>query len=894
MTDAPRTIPLGLRLAGKLLPRHVRDEVLGDLLESWREREHRHGRWSAWLWTLRQPLVAIRARVSFPSRAAYRLHSRVGIGISWIDVRLGIRMLGKQPVLSIVAGLTLALGIPAALIPTHIFDVVDSDLPVDEGHRVLGLRNWDVRANEPGPARILHDFAVWRETLRSFEELGAARSDPWNVHSPDGRAADVRGAEVTASIFSILRVPPLLGRTLLPSDEVEGAADVVVISADLWESRFAADPEIVGTTIGIGRRPHTIVGVMPEGFHFPVDDFLWLPLRADPSDYAVGAGPDLLVVGRLADGASTADARAELETVGARLRAEWPETHDALRPEALSYSMMLMGDVGQVWEIILVQLLCLALLAVACGNVGTLILARTATRLNEISVRTALGASRARILSQLFAESLVLALGATAVGLVLAQALITAFANDFLNGDLPYWMDLDLTPSIILVALGLGCASAVLAGVLPAIKATSPRIQQNLQRHGRGATVRFGALTSTLIVAEVALSVGFLCFGTAAFVSFIPDRSGDAGLDLDRYLIAELRTPWVDPTEADADTYEAAFEARSTANQDELLARLAADGEVRHVAMGPTLPGTGHATRWVTIEGVRNATAVPVAGARVHVDYFRGLGIDVLQGRAFSAADVEEPDPLVRRTVVVNDQFVRDVLGGSDALGRIIRFSDPGPEEPGMSYEIVGVVETFGTNLRNPDRSAAVYHPLTTADVHPMSYLIEVDDDATAFIPRLRSIATSVDPDAIVERPRTVAELVENQRIELRFITLFIFILSAVGMVLAATGLYALMSFTVSQRTREIGIRTALGADAKDVITTIARRAFAQLIVGVGIGSVGGGRFLQENVSGFAVDSVPLLVIGVAIAVVVFSALSCLAPIRRGLRIQPTEALRET
>jgi ABC-type antimicrobial peptide transport system permease subunit len=203
------------------------------------------------------------------------------------------------------------------------------------------------------------------------------------------------------------------------------------------------------------------------------------------------------------------------------------------------------------------------------------------------------------------------------------------------------------------------------------------------------------------------------------------------------------------------------------------------------------------------------------------------------------------------------------------------------------------VVETFGTNLANPDHGAAVYHPMMTADVPPMRYLIEVDGDATSFIPRLRTIAASVDPDAIVARPLSVDQLVAAQRLEMRAVTMFIFGLSAVGMLLAATGLYALMSFTVAQRTREIGIRTALGAASKDIVATIARRALAQLLIGVALGSVAGSYLVEDTSPIFAIDSVASLVASVAAAVIVFSILSCLSPIRRGLRIQPTEALRE-
>lgn len=332
MTRPRRRVPLALRIAAWLLPRDARGEVLGDLVEAWRAREHTHSRWARARWTLRQPVEALQARfIARPGRSPADptpplgvLRRRRGLGFSWLDLKLGVRMLGKQPILTVVAGLTLALGIPAALAPTHAMSLYYLDLPVEEGDRVLGLRNWDLETNRPFP-RSLHDFEVWKEALGSFGSLAAVRSSPRNVHSPDGRAADVRGAEVTASIFPLLRVPPLMGRALLDVDETRDAPDVVVISEDLWASRFARDPQIVGKVIRIGRTPHEIVGVMPAGFYFPIRDHLWLPLRADAEDYAVGTGPDLLVIGRLADGASRSQAETEIRTVGARLASEWPE-----------------------------------------------------------------------------------------------------------------------------------------------------------------------------------------------------------------------------------------------------------------------------------------------------------------------------------------------------------------------------------------------------------------------------------------------------------------------------------------------------------------------------------------------------------------------------------------
>jgi hypothetical protein len=486
-------------------------------------------------------------------------------------------------------------------------------------------------------------------------------------------------------------------------------------------------------------------------------DHLWLPLRANPNDYAVGAGPDMFVFGRLADGVSRGRAAVELATVGARLAAEWPETHQTLRPEIVSVPLLAFGEpaagLSTSWEMILVQLLCFALLAVACGNVGVLILARTATRVSEISVRTALGASRGRILSQLFVESLVLAVCATTVGLALAEGLVTRITAAALFDTIPYWFDLGVGPRSIVLALGLAAACAVVAGVLPAIKATSPNVQRNLQRNAAGTTVRFGPFTTLLVVAEVALSVGFLSFGTAAMVSFMRDRSDRATIDLDRYLTASLRTPWVDPTEEAADSYEEQFRTRVAANHVELRDRLMADDAVRRVGMGVQLPGSAHPDRYVVLDGIDasdEARRVRVTTGRVHVDYFRDMGIEVLQGRGFTTADVEGEPGAHRPAVVVNDQFVERVFGGGDAVGRRIRYWVGDGQEPGEWYEIVGVVETFGTNITNPDRGDAMFHPLDASEAHPMRYVIEVAGDPVAFIRRLRQIAADVDPDAMV------------------------------------------------------------------------------------------------------------------------------------------------
>jgi predicted permease len=898
MTKPRSRVPLALRLAARLLPSEVRDEVLGDLYEAWLARRRTHTRGSLALWTLRQPLAALRVRFETRERAGPSLLRRgPWFAFSWIDVKLGVRMLSKQPVLTVVAGLTLAIGIPTALGLTHIMFAYQADLPVDDGDRIVGLRYWDVESDLPH-TQLIRDLAVWRERLGSVEDMGAVTSAPRNVRTATGSVGEVMGSEVTASVFDLLRMPPLIGRTLVAADEVDGAPDVVVISEDLWESRLGRDPDVIGRTIGIGSRTSTVVGVMPAGFYFPRFNHLWLPLRADPDDYAAGSGPELLVAGRLADRVSKSRAEAELRTVEAALAMEWPERYRSLRAEVVPFHVLAMGwpagGVSAQWEFRLAELLCFALLAVVCGNIGTLFLARTAMRMNELSVRTALGASRLRILSQLFVEALVLSLGATGAGLALAQLALIRGMKGMAAGSLPYWVDLDLGPHSVLLALAVGTGCAVIAGVLPAVKATSPRIQRNLQGNSRGATLRFGPVTSFLIVTEVALSVGFLGLGAAAARSYTPYLRGQADFDMDRYLLASLSTPRVDPAEEGGEGAER-YRLRAAESNDGLRDRLQAHPSVVRVAMGLSLPGVGLPERRIQLERGREARTLT---GDVHVDYFRDLGLRVLQGRTFTGDDVEGGPDAYRPVIVVNDQFVDQVLGGGDAVGQRVAYVGERAGVPSESYEIIGVVETFGTNVVDPDHRAAIYRPFASGDRRPtMGYVIEVAGDATDFIPRLREIAAAVDPEAIVQRPESVAGYVMRTRGDDVLFSIALVALSLVGMLLAATGLYALVSVTVSQRTKEIGIRTALGAGAGDVVVTIARRAFLQLLAGVALGSLFGGvvlRQVMQNDVNFAGTSIPGMFGGVAAAVTLLTTLACLAPTLRGLRIQPTEALGET
>ncbi|HEX2204252.1 MAG TPA: ABC transporter permease, partial [Longimicrobium sp.] len=463
-----------------------------------------------------------RAAVAFGGVEKVREEVRDARGLAWVagmrlDFKLGLRMLAKHPGLTVVGGLAIAFAIAVGAASFEaVGQLLHPRLPLDEGDRVVGIRNWDARASRVRP-RATADFVAWRGGLRTVEELGAFRTVERNLITGDGGVEPVSVAEMTASGFRVARVPPLLGRALVDADEAPGAPPVVVLGHRAWRTRFGGDPAVVGRTLRLGRERSTIVGVMPEGFAFPVSHALWVPFRAAAGGIARGEGPAVQLFGRLAPGASLDEARAELATVGRRAAADFPETHRHLRPEVLPYAESILpvrfdGSLrAGLWSIVVFFAVFVGL---ACANVATLVFARTAAREGEIVVRTALGASRGRIVAQLFAEALVLAGVAIVVGLAGASAGLrwaTGMMASMLQAGghrMPSWIGDGLSPTTIAYAVGLAVVGAVVAGVLPGLKVTGRQAQASLQRAGgRGSGVRLGGVWTGIIVTQVALTV---------------------------------------------------------------------------------------------------------------------------------------------------------------------------------------------------------------------------------------------------------------------------------------------------------------------------------------------------------------------------------------------------
>jgi putative ABC transport system permease protein len=864
-----------------LLVRGPHAGEIGRDLEDLFERDIGRGAsaWRARLRYLRRAVASAvsiwRARVATPSLPM----------IQWLDLKLAIRLLLRHPGLTIVGGLALAIGIPIGLAPLHLVQALSRLPPIPDADRVIGIEHRDLKTTHDARPAV-DDYERWRDQLTAFETLAAARSQTANVAGDAGLVDIVRGADVTASMFTVVRASAQLGRTLVESDHRKAADPVVVIGDGLWQRYFNRAPDAIGRTLQIGRVQRTIVGVMPAGFLLPYRDQFWVPLQARAVDYGAGLGPKLWIFGRLREGASLDQAAVEAETVGLRIAAELPDTHGHLRPDLLPYTALLTDLTPSFSRTYPAFLLSFLLLLVACGNVGTLTLARVAARTSEITVRHALGAGRARIVAQLFVESFVLASVAAAIGLLLGELAIRRLAR--MEAALPYWIDLQMTPLTMAAAVGLAVLSAVIAGVVPALKATSRRrSNQLLLRQGTESSLRFGAVSTMLIVGEVAIAVGGLT-GAASVArgAFRDPALGDIAAS--EYLTTTLRLVPTDGSPAGITPDQVG--PRLGAVQEDLARRLLAEPGVRAVSFATHLPGMEHGRTAIEMEETGQTVEHHLVDqAFVDQRFFAALDQQVM-GRDFADFDLARRP----RPVIVNRSFVDKVLGGRSPIGRRLRHVTVGQEGAAPWRDVIGVVDDLGTNIVDPDKAAAIYHVIAPGQIHPLQLLVRVAGDPSAFEPRLRAVLITVEPGLLPNRATRLDEVFNEQLWQARFTSIAFAAIAAMAVVLSAAGLYALIAFSVSQRTREIAIRAALGARPGVIVKTVLRRALLQLVAGVAIGAWLASVIVPEVTNTFTLkDNWQQMLVVVSAVMVAIGLLACVSPVRRAMRIDPVQALRD-
>ena len=823
---------------------------------------------------------------------------------SWVDLKLGARMLVKYPGLTIVGGLGMAVAIAiSAASFAAFYAYLAPTLPINEGDRVVALENWDVETNNE-ERQALHDYAQWRSELRSFEEIGAFRTVGRNLIVPGGATEPVRLAEMTASGFRIARTPPILGRPILDEDERPGAPPVVVIGTDVWRSKFASDPTVIGREIQLGNVTPTIVGVMPHGFEFPVSHSYWIPLRTDTSTFARGAGPEVFVFGRLARGVSMAQANTELTAIGQRSSATFPDTHGRLRPQVLPYTHPVL-DIQDMsmWQVALMQMSMSVLLLIVAVNVSILIYARTATRQGEIAVRTALGASRPRIIGQLFVEALVLAGGAAALGLGLASYGLGQAHAIMLEetARLPYWIELDVPWMAVAYVAGLSLVTAAIAGGLPAWRATSPRVQSTLRELSGATGMRLGRTWTTLIVAQVGCAVAGLPVVVATGWSEARASVTGPAFAAESYLAGTFGMDPEPPPGLDLATHRLELNARFATIQQEIIRRLEAEASVADVTVAARAPGQEEPVRVEFDEPSAVAAEANAHTNLVDLDFFDAFDARMIAGRSFTTADRPTigAAPTAAAPVIVNRAFVRRLLGDGNPLGRRVRYAahidrNEGRREASPWHEIVGVVNDLQVNAIEPELvPPALYHPLPVGQASTASVIVRMSGvSPAAFLNRLREISAAVDPTVRL-RAIPMVELDRQANIAFHLMATALLLVTAAVLLLSAAGIYALMSFTVSQRRKEIGIRVALGANARTLLASIFARAGGQLAFGVAFGLAIA--LSADRLSGgtlFGKDGVILLP-AMSTLMVIVGLLAAVGPARRGLRVQPTQALRD-
>jgi predicted permease len=826
-----------------------------------------------------------RALVAFGGVEKCKEELRDGRGLAWLgglslDLKLGFRMLVKYPVLTVASVLALAVAFTlAAAWFEFSTDMTLPRVPLEEGDRIVGVRNRDLAtadrdySSEP---RSLHDFELWRDELRSIQDLAAYSRIAYTATTDDGRYAALEGVRTTPSLFRVARVAPLIGRALIDDDLRPEAPPVVVLGHSAWIRLFDGDRSALGKTVRLGAEYATVVGVMPEGFAFPVSEEFWTPLRERAIDYARREGPRIAMIGRLAPGYTLEQAQAELTMIGERTAAAYPDTHEHLRPEVRRFPWG--NEMAAITALLNIPFI--LLLVVVAANVATLLIARTAARESEIALRSALGAGRRRILLQLVAEALVTTSLAGALGLAVARWGLGWGMDLFWEVQQsrpPFWFDPGLSASTVLYVGALAVLGALVVGGIPGLRATHRRIWTRLPQPGAaGEGMRFGVLATGVIIAQVALCVAFIPVAVRAAQEQLRDPKG-GDFPAEAFLTGRLtRQPPFAPRASGGPD-----EARRTAELfDEAHRRLAAEPGVVVATRANRIPGFNHPVAAIELDG-DSARILRVRGLSVAPNFFEVMGARIVAGRAFTDGDVAASGDVA----IVDEAWAAEAFAGRSPIGRRIRYPTRDGEAGSRVYEIVGVVAGLERAI-GPGEKVAVYHPLKPEEHAGVQFYLRTAGPPEALVPRVVDLAPAMDPSLGVSEVMPLDDVWRPVQRSDAIFTVVVVVVVAIILLFALIGIYALTSFTVTRRTREIGIRATLGAGPGRILLTL----FSRVLIQIGAGIVLGATLVSLTV---ARDPAGLrLVGGVAASMLVVGLAGCAVPAIRALRIHPVEALR--
>ena len=794
------------------------------------------------------------------------------------DLRYGIRVLLKSPAFTAVAVIALALGIGAN---TAVFSVVNGvllkPLPYKDAERLVLILGANLTTGQIfGGSVSPPDFVDYRERQQSFERLAASAS--WEASLTGGAEPErVKSARVTEGYFETLGVEPIYGRTFTREEEQSGRDQIVVLGNGIWQQRFGGDPNILGQTITLNDRSYTVVGIMPAGFQYPRDVELWVPLVFGTPQTSVRRFHFLRPVGRLKAGVSLEQAQADFTSIARQLAEQYPDSNREYGAGLVSMSERIIGSMRQ--PLLILSGAVAFVLLIACANIASLLLARASARQKEIAIRAALGASRARIARQMLTESILLSIFGGALGLLVALWGINALVA-LSSDNIPRVKEVGIDGRVLGFTLAVSIVTGIIFGLIPAIQASRTDLNETLKEGGRSAATAMGQwIRRALVVFEVAIALTVLIGAGLMIKSFMKLSEVDPGFKPANVLtmqVALAAQKYPEPSQR-------------TAFFQQLVHRVESLPGVQAVGTISQLPMSGQQedTRF-TIEGKpAGPDEQSYANSRVaSPDYFRALGIPLLKGRYFTDAD----SMTAPQVVIISDSFARRFFPEEDPIGQHIAIDIGEP----WKGEIVGVVGDIRHNGLAADSWREMYVNQYQAPTAGANLVVRAASDPTRLTAAIKSEAHQMDKDVPVYNVQTMEKLVSESVAQPRFRTLLLAIFAAIAMTLAAVGIYGVMSYYVTQRTHEIGIRMALGASSRDVMKMVVRQGMALAVAGLGIGLVGA--FLLSKLMASllyqisASDPATFAIISATLAAVAF--LASYVPARRATKVDPLVALR--
>ncbi len=807
------------------------------------------------------------------------------------DLRVAVRRLIRDRWFTLVASVALALGIGANnAVFTLVNAVLIRSLPFPKPDQIVLILTRDTkRGSDLGVS--LADFEDWRGAARTLSGMSFVFQGSFNLSDEGGVPEQYSGAYVSANMFKLIGERPALGRDFGPEDDRAGGPPVVMLGSSVWKLRYGSSPTVLGRTVRLNGLTATIIGVMREGMRFPFETDVWMPTSQLPP--AIRQQPrqarNFVVIGRLADTASVDSARAELAGIGAQLAREYPATNKDMAPNLDPFIQRIVGPQIRLLFWSLMGAVGFVLL-IACSNVANLLLARAAHRSREMSVRVSLGASRWRIVRQLLVESVLLSIVAGVFGLVISIAGIRWFDAETQGVGKPYWMQFTMDVRTFAFFAAVCVATGIIFGLAPALHVSKTNVNEILKEGGRSGTggIRARRWTAALIVVELALTLVLLAGAGFMMRSFLVLYRMDIGVDTSHVLTMQMIIPARKyPTLQD----RVAFLRRV----DE---RLASINAIEAASTTTSVPFGGGATRQLEIDGRPTASGerLPIVTMlSIGPRYFDAIGAKLVRGRAF----VETEGEPGRQSTIVNQRLVTKYFGGEDPIGKRVRLTEETPTGPQPGWlTVVGVVPNVRQRNNNqesePDPIAYLPHLENLTMARGALLLARTRSDPGKATQILREEIRAVDPDMALFNIRTLDEVLAQQRWLFRVFGTMFGAFAVIALVLSAVGLYAVTTYSVTQRTQEIGVRMALGARPAQVIWLFLRQAFVQLAIGLTIGLAGAiavGRLLQSLlVQTSSRDPVTLGSIAVLLTIVAVAA--CFWPARRATRLDPLVALR--